>query len=78
MSVVLDAEAAGRFESIKERDQFDVEYWSLEQAKLGKEAALPLQGQVAVITGGRRYHRRSHGGGASRRQGAEVALLDSI
>ncbi|HTQ83131.1 MAG TPA: bifunctional aldolase/short-chain dehydrogenase [Pseudolabrys sp.] len=75
IAVVLDAEAGGRFESIGERDQFDMEYWSLEQAKLGKRAAKPLQGQVAVVTGG--------GGtiglataAAFRREGAEIALLD--
>ena len=28
-------EAIGRFESISEADMFDMEYWSLEQAKLG-------------------------------------------
>ena len=33
---VTDAEAIGRFESISEADMFDCEYWSLEQAKLGK------------------------------------------
>ena len=31
---------------------FDVEYWSLEQAKLGKSAEKPLARQVAVVTGG--------------------------
>ena len=75
VSVVLDAEAAGRFESIKERDQFEVEYWSLEQAKLGKQAALPLQGQVAVITGAAGTIGAATAA-ALRRQGAEVALLD--
>ena len=36
--MILDAEAIGRYESIPEADLFDIEYWSLEQAKLGKEA----------------------------------------
>ncbi|HIP39960.1 MAG TPA: bifunctional aldolase/short-chain dehydrogenase [Desulfocapsa sulfexigens] len=31
---------------------FDMEYWSLEQVKLGKGSTLPLQGQVALVTGG--------------------------
>ena len=31
---------------------FDMEYWSLEQVKLGNDSALPLQGQVALVTGG--------------------------
>jgi NAD(P)-dependent dehydrogenase (short-subunit alcohol dehydrogenase family) len=48
---ITDAEAIGRFESISEADMFDVEYWSLEQAKLGNAAEKPLAGQVAVITG---------------------------
>ncbi|HEY1259767.1 MAG TPA: SDR family oxidoreductase, partial [Stellaceae bacterium] len=39
-------------ESIGESDLFDIEYWSLEQAKLGQGEAKPLQGQVAVVTGG--------------------------
>src|SRR4029079_16801343 len=34
ISVIANAERGGRFESISERDQFDIEYWSLEQAKL--------------------------------------------
>jgi NAD(P)-dependent dehydrogenase (short-subunit alcohol dehydrogenase family) len=54
---------------------FDMEYWSLEQAKLGAAKELPLAGQVAVVTGG---------GGtigaatacAFAQAGAEVALLD--
>ena len=36
MGSILGAEAIGRFEPIGEDDQFDMEYWSLEQAKLGK------------------------------------------
>ena len=35
IEAITDAEAIGRFESISEADMFDVEYWSLEQAKLG-------------------------------------------
>ena len=31
---------------------FDCEYWSLEQAKLGKGIAPIFQGNVIVITGG--------------------------
>jgi NAD(P)-dependent dehydrogenase (short-subunit alcohol dehydrogenase family) len=45
------AEAIGRFTSISEAEMFDMEYWSLELAKLGARKALPLEGQVAVITG---------------------------
>ncbi len=74
-SVVLDTEASGKFEAISERDQFDMEYWSLEQAKLGKRAAKPLQGQVVVITGAAGTIGAATAA-AFRRQGAEVALLD--
>jgi NAD(P)-dependent dehydrogenase (short-subunit alcohol dehydrogenase family) len=52
IAVIGDAESLGRFESISERDIFDVEYWSLEQAKLGKGAEKPLARQVVAVTGG--------------------------
>jgi len=35
IEVVSAAEAMSRYQPIPEEDQFDVEYWSLEQAKLG-------------------------------------------
>ena len=46
------ASALGQYEGLPEGDLFDVEYWSLEQAKLGKSAVPPLAGQVALVTGG--------------------------
>jgi rhamnose utilization protein RhaD (predicted bifunctional aldolase and dehydrogenase)/NAD(P)-dependent dehydrogenase (short-subunit alcohol dehydrogenase family) len=75
IDVVSAAEAMSRYESIPEEDQFDVEYWSLEQAKLGKAAEKPLARQVALITGG------GSGIGAATakamaKQGAEVAVID--
>jgi len=36
VETVTDAEAAGRFDPVGEADMFDIEYWSLEQAKLGQ------------------------------------------
>lgn len=45
-------EDAGGFYPIGEKDRFDCEYWSLEQAKLGKSAPPPLQGKVVMVTGG--------------------------
>ena len=75
ISVVLDAEAGGRFQSIPEADIFAMEYWSLEQAKLGKQAEKPLQRQVAAVTGGAGTIGRAIGA-ALKREGAEVALLD--
>ncbi|HEY0567628.1 MAG TPA: bifunctional aldolase/short-chain dehydrogenase, partial [Xanthobacteraceae bacterium] len=72
---ITDAEAIGRFESIPESDLFDMEYWSLEQAKLGAVREMPLAGQIAVITGA-----AGTIGAATARvfagAGAEVALLD--
>jgi rhamnose utilization protein RhaD (predicted bifunctional aldolase and dehydrogenase)/NAD(P)-dependent dehydrogenase (short-subunit alcohol dehydrogenase family) len=75
IETVAGAEAIGRFESIPENDLFEIEYWSLEQAKLGKGEEKPLAGQIAIVTGG--------GGtiGAATaklfsRSGAEIAVLD--
>ena len=45
------AESIGRYEPLSDSDLFDMEYWSLEQAKLGKEAEKPLARQVALVTG---------------------------
>ena len=75
IELILAAERLGRFESISEAELFDMEYWSLEQAKLGKAKPAPLAGRVVAVTGG---------GGtigaaiakAFAAQGAEVALLD--
>jgi rhamnulose-1-phosphate aldolase/alcohol dehydrogenase len=46
------AEAIGRYEALSLSDLFDMEYWSLEQAKLGRAAELPLERQVVLVTGG--------------------------
>ena len=50
--VMRDGEAAGGFFPIAEADMFDMEYWSLEQAKLGKGKRPAMQGRVVLITGG--------------------------
>jgi rhamnose utilization protein RhaD (predicted bifunctional aldolase and dehydrogenase)/NAD(P)-dependent dehydrogenase (short-subunit alcohol dehydrogenase family) len=75
VEVIADAEAIGRFESISEAEMFDMEYWSLEQAKLSAAAEKPLAGHIAVITGA-----GGTIGGATAKAfaaaGAEVALLD--
>ncbi len=75
IATITDAEAVGRFEPLPESDLFDVEYWSLEQAKLGNAKELPLAGQVAVITGaaGAIGFATAKAFAAA---GAEVALLD--
>ncbi|MGH6725380.1 MAG: bifunctional aldolase/short-chain dehydrogenase [Pseudolabrys sp.] len=75
IDTIAGAEAIGVFKSIGEPDMFDCEYWPLELAKLDSRKRLPLEGQVAVITGA--------GGaiGAATAEffaqaGAAVALLD--
>ncbi len=50
--VRADGEAAGGFNPIGAKDTFDMEYWSLEQAKLGSGKAPPLHGRVVLVTGG--------------------------
>jgi rhamnose utilization protein RhaD (predicted bifunctional aldolase and dehydrogenase)/NAD(P)-dependent dehydrogenase (short-subunit alcohol dehydrogenase family) len=75
IETITDAEAIGKFESISEADMFDMEYWSLEQAKLGNAAEPPLAGQVAVITGAAGTI-GSATAKAFAAAGAEVALLD--
>ncbi|MCK5813677.1 MAG: bifunctional aldolase/short-chain dehydrogenase [Cocleimonas sp.] len=49
---ITGAEAIDQFEALDSASLFDMEYWSLEQAKLGKGKEKPLARQVAVITGG--------------------------
>ena len=48
----LRACALGEYAPIPDSHIFDMEYWSLQQKKLGKASPLPLQGQIALITGG--------------------------
>lgn len=75
IEVINDVEAMGTYQIIPEPDIFDIEYWSLEQAKLGKAAEKPLQRQIAAVTGG-----GSGIGAATARAlanaGAEVIVID--
>ena len=75
VEVITDAEAIGEYKCISEADMFEVEYWSLEQAKLGKAAEKVLARQVCVVTGG-----GSGIGAATAKamaaEGAEIAILD--
>lgn len=50
--VMCDGEVAGGFRPIAEADLFDMEYWPLERAKLGRAAVPRFQGQVVLVTGG--------------------------
>jgi NAD(P)-dependent dehydrogenase (short-subunit alcohol dehydrogenase family) len=75
IETITDAEATGRYQALGDAELFDMEYWSLEQAKLGSAAEKPLAGHIVAITGA--------GGtiGAATAKafaaaGAEVALLD--
>jgi NAD(P)-dependent dehydrogenase (short-subunit alcohol dehydrogenase family) len=75
IDVITKAEGIDRFEPLPEGDLFDIEYWSLEQAKLAKAVEKPLTRQIAVVTGA------ASGLGlevarAMRAEGAEVALID--
>ncbi|NQU59773.1 MAG: bifunctional aldolase/short-chain dehydrogenase [Rhodospirillales bacterium] len=75
IDVITAAERIGPYKVIAEADCFDIEYWSLEQAKLGRGAEKPLARHVSVVTGG-----GSGIGAATARalaaEGSEVAVLD--
>jgi rhamnose utilization protein RhaD (predicted bifunctional aldolase and dehydrogenase)/NAD(P)-dependent dehydrogenase (short-subunit alcohol dehydrogenase family) len=75
LRVIADAERLGKFRSISEARIFDMEYWSLEQAKLGKGVEKKLARQVVAVTGG-----ASGIGAAAAKafaaEGAAVAILD--
>jgi len=52
VDVIARAESFGSYQPASHADLFDVEYWSLEQAKLGaKRAESALAGQIALVTG---------------------------
>lgn len=77
IEVIESAEAVGRFEALPELDLFDMEYWSLEQAKLGKGAKKRLEGRVVYVTGA------GSGIGAATarafaREGAALYLVDRV
>jgi rhamnose utilization protein RhaD (predicted bifunctional aldolase and dehydrogenase)/NAD(P)-dependent dehydrogenase (short-subunit alcohol dehydrogenase family) len=75
VATVTDAEAVGTFESLPEAELFEMEYWSLEQAKLGGAVEKPLAGQVAIVTGGAGTIGLATAR-ALRNEGAEIALFD--
>jgi rhamnose utilization protein RhaD (predicted bifunctional aldolase and dehydrogenase)/NAD(P)-dependent dehydrogenase (short-subunit alcohol dehydrogenase family) len=75
VATVTDAEAVGTFESLPEAELFEMEYWSLEQAKLGSAVEKPLAGQVALVTGGAGTIGLATAR-ALKGAGAEIVLLD--
>ncbi|MCT8998586.1 bifunctional aldolase/short-chain dehydrogenase [Chelativorans intermedius] len=52
VEAVTGAEAIGSFHPLALSDLFELEYWSLEQAKLAANKPKPLSGQVMLVTGG--------------------------
>ena len=72
--VISSVEETSKYKFISEKNLFDVEYWSLEQAKIQKTKKI-LQGNVVVITGG-----SGAIGSATyklfKSYGAEIVLLD--
>ena len=73
--VIASVEETSKYKFITEKDLFDVEYWSLEQAKIKKQKKL-LEGNVVVISGatgtiGFAVYKMF------KNYGAEVALLDN-
>ncbi len=72
---VLDAESVGSFESINEKEVFEIEYWEMEQAKVRKVRHDVFAGRIVLVTGA--------AGGiglatakAFREKGAEIVILD--
>jgi len=73
--VITSVEETSTYKFIPEKDLFDVEYWSLEQAKIKKKKKL-LEGNVVVVTGstgtiGFETYKMF------KNYGAEVVLLDN-
>ena len=74
-SAILDAESLGSFETISDREAFEIEYWDMEQAKMNKVHLGVFAGKVAMVTGA------ASGIGlatakAFRQKGAELVILD--
>ena len=74
-AAILDAEAVGTFESISDREAFEIEYWDMEQAKVNKRPHDLFAGKIVMVTGA------ASGIGlatakAFRQRGAELVILD--
>lgn len=75
IEVITQAESVGKFEPLPEADLFDMEYWSLEQAKLNASKSSALAGQIVVITGAAGAIGKATAK-AFKAAGCEVALID--
>jgi NAD(P)-dependent dehydrogenase (short-subunit alcohol dehydrogenase family) len=51
IDVMLDAAEVGSYAPVSREDLFDLEYWSLEQAKIKRSAPEALAGSIALVTG---------------------------
>ena len=51
IETLLSAESFGEFRPVNEQDTFDLEYWSLEQAKLASQKSPTNSGKVVIVTG---------------------------
>jgi rhamnulose-1-phosphate aldolase/alcohol dehydrogenase len=53
INVMRGAESVSKYQPISESEKFNIEYWDLEEAKLRRlPKAKPLQGRIALVTGG--------------------------
>ncbi len=75
IEIIQSAFDIGTYQPLSDADLFDMEYWSLEQAKMGKAQPPLLQGQVAYITGAASGIGRATAH-LFAQQGANVVLVD--
>jgi NAD(P)-dependent dehydrogenase (short-subunit alcohol dehydrogenase family) len=75
IDVMTNASEIGAYEPVGRSDLFDLEYWSLEQAKLKPVVTLPLSKCIALVTGAASGIGRATAMHAAL-AGAHVALVD--
>jgi rhamnose utilization protein RhaD (predicted bifunctional aldolase and dehydrogenase)/NAD(P)-dependent dehydrogenase (short-subunit alcohol dehydrogenase family) len=51
LDIIHKAFSIGQYSPLKDDELFDMEYWSLEQAKLGKSQPKKLQGKIVAVSG---------------------------